>query len=92
MQKNLWLQYGDQVGVYKSEIWNKFAIKLGWYCLKSNKWLNHDEFMTNTRNGNDAPLASLPMNYAIQTNSTKGNSISSDVIESLTRVISRCNR
>ena len=92
VQKNLWLQYGGQIGVYKSEIWEKFATKLGWYSIKSNKWLTYDEFMKNTRDGNDALLASLPMNYAIPKNSTEGNFISPDSIESITKVISRCNR
>jgi hypothetical protein len=92
VQKNLWLQYDGQIGVYKSEIWKKFAIKLGWYCLKRNKWLTYDEFMINTSNGNNAPIASLPMSYAIQTNSTESNLISPDIIEAITRVISRCNR
>ena len=48
--------------------------------------------MKSTRNGNEALLASLPMDYAIQTSSTEGNFISSDIIELITRVISKCNR
>ena len=92
VQKNLWLQYGSQSGVYKSEIWQKFATKLGWYSTRSNKWLTHDEFMQNTKNGNDALLASLPMDYAIPKNSIEGNFVSLDSIESVTKVISRCNR
>ena len=92
VQKNLWLQYDGQIGVYKSQIWKKFATKLGWYSLKSSKWLTYDEFMKTTKNGNDALLASLPMNYAIPKDSIEGNFVSLDSIESVTKVISRCNR
>ncbi len=65
IQKKIWLECGGEIGKYDSEVWKKFAAKVGWYHPQNNDWRTYTEFMNDTKNAQNALPASLPINCPI---------------------------
>jgi uncharacterized caspase-like protein len=66
IQKKLWLECGGEIGKYDSEVWKKFAAKVGWYhppkfFIGDGDWRTYTEFMNDTKNARNALSASLPL-------------------------------
>jgi len=64
IQKKLWLECGGEIGKYDykydSEVWQKFAAKVGWYHPLKDEWRTYGEFMRDTKNSQNILPASFP--------------------------------
>lgn len=62
VQKKLWLDCGGKIGLLDNGIWDRFAARISWYHITMNTCIHKssDEFMRDTQNGENAPIASLP--------------------------------
>ncbi len=63
IQKKLWLECGGEIGKYDYEVWKKFAAKVGWYYPQKDDWRTCSEFMSDTKNAQNALSASLPVRF-----------------------------
>ena len=71
IQKKLWLECGGKIGKfdlydkYDKEVLKKFEAKVGWYYPEKNNWKRYEEFMNDTKDGQNALPASLPFGREI---------------------------
>ena len=59
-QKEIWLNCSGKIGVYDTEVFKKFATKVGWYEPEKDSWKTAIQFADDTQNGQNALLASFP--------------------------------
>ena len=59
IQKDLWLKCGGEIDNPNSDIFKKFATKVGWYNKDS--WRTYTEFLNDTNNAQNALPASFPI-------------------------------
>ena len=59
IQRKLWLECGGKVGIWDSEVFRRFGEKVGWYHPNKG-WLTYTDFMNDTKDAQNAFLASLP--------------------------------
>jgi hypothetical protein len=59
-QKDLWLNCGGKIGVCDTEVFKKFATKVGWYQPEEDSWKTRIQFVDDIQNGRNAFPASLP--------------------------------
>ncbi len=63
IQKKLWLECGGDK--YDYEVWEKFAVKVGWYHPQKDNWRTYTEFMNDTKSAQNALPASLPLRFCV---------------------------
>jgi hypothetical protein len=66
IQKKLWLECGGNIWRYDDKVWKKFAAKIGWYYPQNDDWKTYTQLMNDTKNAQNAPLASLPFTLSIK--------------------------